>query len=92
MAPIYTITTILMEQTSMSFGGYRLPRATSTLIVQPFNGSQTEAISFIVSCQAHCEDENHTEVCQSRQVNVAGWYINSLIVSVPLSNYYMITT
>jgi hypothetical protein len=72
LAPVYTITTILMEQGSMSFGGYRLPRATSTLIVQPFNGSQSEAISFTVSCQAHCRDENYTAVCQSRQVNVAG--------------------
>jgi hypothetical protein len=77
LSPIYIITTILTEQTSMSFGGYRLPLATSTLTVQPFNESQSEAIiSFTVSCQAHCEDENYTEVCQSRQVNVAGWYIN----------------
>ena len=72
LAPIYSITTILTEQISMSFGGYQLPRATSILTVQPFNESQNEAISFTVSCQAHCEDENYTEICQSRQVNVAG--------------------
>ena len=75
LAPIYTITTILTEQTSMSFGGYRLPAVSSTLTIQSFNESQNEVISFTVSCQAHCEDENYTEVCQSRQMNVAGWYI-----------------
>ena len=80
LSPVYSITTILTEQTSMSFGGYLLPFLTSTLMVQPFNRSQTEAISFTVSCQAHCEEENHTEVCQSRQVNVAGWYTFLVIV------------
>ena len=76
-APVYTIIAILTEQTlkSLNFGGYWSQLLTSTLIVQPFNGSQTEGISnFTVSCQARCEDENHTEVCQSRQINIAGWY------------------
>lgn len=74
LAPVYTLTTILTEQISMSFEGYQLPLATSILTVQPFNESQNKAISFTVSCQAHCEDENYTEVCQSRRVNIAGWY------------------
>ena len=72
LAPIYNITTTLTQQTSVSVGGRRLRLATSTLIVQPFNESQIETIPFTVSCQAHCENENFTEVCQSRLVNVAG--------------------
>ena len=59
----YNITTILTQASSVLGGGSRLPLVTSTLIVQPFNESQVEAIPFTVSCQAHCEDRNYTEVC-----------------------------
>ena len=77
LAPIYTITTILTEQASMSLGRYTMLQfATSTLTVQLFNESQTESIvSFTISCQAHCENENVTEICESKQVKIAGWYI-----------------
>ena len=71
-APAYNITAILTQMSSVLVGGSTLRRVTSTLIVQPFNESQIEVIPFTVSCQAHCEDENYTEVCQNRQVNVAG--------------------
>ena len=75
-APVYNITAILMEKTIQSFGEYELPLAVSILTVEPFNGSLTEAISFTVSCQARCEDENQTKVCQ---MNVAGWYTFLLV-------------
>ena len=77
--PAYNITTILTQLSSVLVGGSRLPLVTSTLIMQPFNDSQIEAIPFTVSCQAHCEDRNFTEVCQSRHVNVAGWYSTHLV-------------
>lgn len=76
MAPIYTITTILIERAPMSFEGYMLQLVTSILTVQPLNENpQAEPIPFTISCQAHCEDKNFTEICQSKLVKIAGLYI-----------------
>lgn len=87
-APVYNITTILTQFSSVLVGGSWLRLVRSTLVVQPFNESLNEVIPFTVSCQTHCEDENFTEVCQSRQVNVAGQYI---LMSIPLSIYCLST-
>ena len=84
LAPIYTITTILTEQASMSFEGYMLQLVTSILTVQLLNENQAEPIPFTVSCQAHCEDTNFTEICQSKRVKIAGLYTASRPLQIKL--------
>ena len=74
-APTYIITmTLIQTASTISFEGYNLPLTTSTLTVQPFNESHIEVIPFTVSCQAHCMDENRTEVCQRKHFYIAGRY------------------
>ena len=73
-APVYNVTAVLTQIVPVS--EYNVPFCVSVLIVQPYSeiASQVQVMPFKVSCQSHCADENHTEVCQVKSYKVAGIY------------------
>ena len=69
-APVYNVTAVLIRIVPVS--EYNVPFCVSVLIVQPYSKSQLQVMPFNVSCQGHCADDNHTEVCQAKSYKVAG--------------------
>ena len=68
---IYNLTAILTKVDMISLSRFSLPFCVSTLIVQPFNESQTELEPYNVTCQTFCTGNNRT-VCQTKKYEVAG--------------------
>lgn len=74
LEPVYNVTAMLTLVSNETFSRYNVPFCVSILTVQSFNESQTDVpvVPFNVSCRTHCEDEQHTEVCQVKAYQVAG--------------------
>ena len=71
-APVYNVTAVLTQIVPTS--RYTVPYCVSVLIVQPYYYSENlvQLMPFNVSCQTHCEDANHSEVCQVKSHKIAG--------------------
>ena len=71
-APIYNITAVLTQVSTATVSRYNAPFCVSVLTVQPFNESDIQVLPFTVSCQTHCQDDNETDICQTKHYDVAG--------------------
>ena len=73
-APIYNVTATLTLVSNETLSRYNTSFCVSIMTVQSFNESQADApvAPFNVSCRTHCDNEQHTEVCQVKTYLVAG--------------------
>lgn len=71
-SPVYNVSAVLTHISKMSLENVTIPQCVSILTVQSFNASQFEVLPFNVSCQSSCQDENHTQICQTKHYEVAG--------------------
>lgn len=72
---VYNVTAVLTHASKIvNEDNNAIPVCVSILTVQPFSISQSlfQVIPFTVTCLTHCQDDNQTEVCQSKHYEVAG--------------------
>ena len=82
--PVYNVTVVLTFISNTirqenSNNNIMIPILASTMIVQPFNASQSQDLPFNVSCQTFCQNESHAQVCQTKHYKVAGMLHYSLM-------------
>ena len=72
--PLYNVTYTLTHISMIP--GTAIFKYVSYVNILPFNDSKIEVVPFNVSCKTRCSDDNRTDVCQSRQYEVAGMLYN----------------
>ena len=72
----YNITVVLTQVSNATISRYNAPLRVSMLTVQPYNESEIQVLPFTVSCQTHCQDDDKTDVCQTKHYDVAGNMLN----------------
>ena len=70
--PMFNVTAVLIQVNNSSWSEYNVPFSSSFLTVLPYNLYNVSVSPFNISCNTFCSNDNMTEVCQEKELNIAG--------------------